>query len=66
MHSSFRRATSRALAAFAAAALLVGVPAAGALAGDLKSGPEVGKTIPGPFHPLNVTGAKAGEKHCLV
>ena len=40
--------------------------AAGALAGDLKSGPEVGKNIPGPFHPLNVTGAKAGEKFCQV
>ena len=41
--------------------------AAGAVAGDsLKSGPPVGKSIPGPFHPLNVTGAKAGEKHCLV
>ena len=38
-----------------------------ATAGDaLKSGPPVGKNIPGPFHPLNLTGAKAGEKHCLV
>ena len=37
------------------------------VAGDaLKSGPAVGKNIPGPFHPLNVTGEKAGEKHCLV
>ena len=39
---------------------------AGVLAGDLKSGPEVGKELPGPFHPLNVNGAKAGEKNCLV
>ena len=40
---------------------------ASVVAGDaLKSGPAVGKTIPGPFHPLNVTGAQAGEKHCLV
>jgi len=31
-----------------------------------QSGPKVGERIPGPFHPLNVTGAKAGEKHCLV
>jgi hypothetical protein len=39
----------------------------GVLAGDsLKSGPAVGKNIPGPFHPLNVTGSQAGEKHCLV
>ena len=37
------------------------------VAGDsLKSGPSVGTTIPGAFHPLNITGAKAGEKHCLV
>lgn len=40
--------------------------AAAALAGDLKSGPEVGKNIPGPFHPLNINGSKAGEKNCLV
>jgi hypothetical protein len=32
----------------------------------LKSGPEVGKNIPGPFHPTNITGAQAGKKHCLV
>jgi hypothetical protein len=32
----------------------------------LKSGPQVGKAIPGPFHPLNCTGSKAGEKFCLV
>ena len=29
------------------------------------SGPQVGKAVPGPFHPLNVTGAKAGKKNCL-
>jgi hypothetical protein len=39
----------------------------GAMAGDtLKSGPPVGKNIPGPFHPLNITGGQAGQKHCLV
>lgn len=32
---------------------------------NLKSGPQVGQTVPGPFHPLNVTGQWAGEKHCL-
>src|SRR5436305_1873849 len=32
---------------------------------NLKSGPQVGDTVPGPFHPLNVTGPKAGEKNCL-
>ncbi len=32
----------------------------------LKSGPQVGQTIPGPFNPLNVTGPSAGEKACQV
>jgi hypothetical protein len=37
-----------------------------ALAGEgLLSGPQVGQTVPGPFHPLNVTGADAGNKVCL-
>jgi hypothetical protein len=31
----------------------------------IKSGPQVGEKLAGPFHPLNVTGEKAGEKHCL-
>jgi hypothetical protein len=31
----------------------------------LKSGPQVGQEVPGPFHPLNCTGAAAGQKHCL-
>jgi hypothetical protein len=31
----------------------------------LVSGPQVDQTVPGPFHPLNVTGKAAGEKHCL-
>ena len=49
--------------AFAAIALVVtGVYAADAL----QSGPQVGKEIPGPFHPLNVTGHSAGKKNCLV
>lgn len=35
-------------------------------AGDaVKSGPQVGELLPGPFHPFNVTGEHAGEKHCL-
>ena len=38
-----------------------------AFAGEaLKSGPQTGADIPGPFHPTNVTGAQAGKKHCLV
>jgi hypothetical protein len=37
------------------------------LAGEnLQSGPLVGKNVPGAFHPLNVTGAYAGKKQCLV
>lgn len=35
-------------------------------ADDLKSGPPVGKNIPGAFHPLNITGGSAGQKNCLV
>lgn len=31
----------------------------------VKSGPQVGEEVPGPFHPLNVTGTHAGKKHCL-
>jgi hypothetical protein len=31
----------------------------------LVSGPQVDQRVPGPFHPLNVTGAAAGEKFCL-
>jgi hypothetical protein len=29
------------------------------------SGPQVGAEVPGPFHPLNVTGSAAGKKNCL-
>lgn len=37
-----------------------------ALAGEpIKSGPQVGEDLPGPFHPLNVTGDNAGEKACI-
>ena len=42
------------------------VVAAGVYAeGTAKSGPEVGKMVPGPFHPFNVTGEHAGQKACL-
>jgi len=51
------------MGAFAVAALVAtGVFAAEAL----ESGPQVGKDIPGPFHPLNITGASAGQKNCLI
>ena len=32
----------------------------------LKSGPQPGDMVPGPFHPLNVTGDNAGQKACQV
>jgi hypothetical protein len=42
--------------------VLVGAVAA---AENVKSGPQVGKPVPGPFEPFNVTGPNAGEKFCL-
>ena len=33
--------------------------------GVVKSGPKVGEDVPGPFHPLNVTGESKGKKACL-
>lgn len=46
-------------------ALMVGVVTASDRAEKLVSGPQVDQKVPGPFHPLNVTGEKAGEKFCL-
>src|SRR5436190_1890321 len=49
----------------------LGLLASGGMSGEpakstpVKSGPQVGEKVPGPFHPLNVTGAYAGQKHCL-
>jgi len=31
----------------------------------LKSGPQVGQKVPGPFRPLNINGEAAGQKFCL-
>ena len=31
----------------------------------VKSGPQVGEKVPGPFHPLNINGEQAGKKNCL-
>jgi hypothetical protein len=45
-----------------ALALVAGVVYA---AGSVQSGPQAGEQLAGPFHPLNVTGEKAGEKNCL-
>ena len=35
-------------------------------ADPVKSGPEPGAVLPGPFHPLNINGPYAGNPHCLV
>ncbi len=51
---------------FAAAVLGLAVAVGSTLAGgQLKSGPQVGELLPGPFEPFNVTGDKAGQKNCL-
>lgn len=46
-----------------AAAVVVGLSSI-AFGADLKSGPQTGEEVPGPFKPLNVTGANKGEKFC--
>ena len=53
--------------------LLLGVPLAAvalvvsaAVAGDLKSGPQVGGKIFTPFNPLHANGPDEGKKVCLV
>jgi hypothetical protein len=51
------------LGASLAVALLAGSVVA---AESLQSGPQAGKPVPGPFHPLNITGSDAGQKACLV
>ncbi len=49
------------------ASLAVALLASSVVAAEgLKSGPQPGKAIPGPFHPLNVTGSGAGKKVCQV
>ena len=51
-------------AVFVCAAALVMV--ANVSAGEaVKSGPQTGEQVPGPFHPLNINGASAGQKNCL-
>jgi len=47
------------------AAAVVMVLGGAVAAADLKSGPQVGEDVPGPFHPLNVNGEDAGKKACL-
>jgi hypothetical protein len=54
--------THRVVALAVACALLV---AGTALAESIKSGPQAGEELAGPFHPLNVNGEQAGKKNCL-
>src|SRR5262245_59550896 len=49
---------------FLVAAVVIAMGGA-ALAADLKSGPQTGEKVPGPFHPLNVNGEDAGKTACL-
>jgi len=46
-------------------AILVLALAGGSFAADLRSGPQPGDKVPGPFEPLNVNGDDAGRKQCL-
>jgi hypothetical protein len=49
-----------------AVAFLVALSAGLVLAAEtIKSGPQVGEDLKGPFHPLNITGEQAGKKACL-
>ncbi len=50
---------------FLTSVAVVAMVAGFAAAGDLKSGPQEGQKVPGPFHPFNVTGDDAGKKQCL-
>ena len=54
-----------AVAALAVATLTYVLTSVNAADAPMKSGPQAGDKVPGPFHPLNVTGEQAGEKYCL-
>lgn len=48
------------------AAFLVALLSSGmVVAGSVKSGPQAGEKVPGPYKPLNVTGPGAGQAACL-
>ncbi|HEV8061764.1 MAG TPA: hypothetical protein VGP68_17940 [Gemmataceae bacterium] len=51
-----------AASAFAVLALLAGAIVASE---KIASGPQTGEEVPGPFHPMNITGDMAGQKQCL-
>ena len=47
------------------AAAVVAVLGSAVVAAELKSGPQTGDKVPGPFHPLNINGDEAGKHYCL-
>jgi hypothetical protein len=47
------------------AAAVVAVLGGAVFAAEIKSGPQAGESVPGPFHPLNINGDDAGKKACL-
>jgi hypothetical protein len=53
------------LSHFAALAVALFVGSAIAEEKAIKSGPQAGEELAGPFHPLNVNGKSAGKKFCL-
>jgi len=48
-----------------AVALAVGLSWADDKSKPIKSGPQPGEELAGPFHPLNINGKAAGKKFCL-
>ncbi len=62
----FRRLYMNLFRMFAVCTLGLGLVIGSIQAADaVKSGPQVEEKVPGPFHPLNVTGENAGQKSCL-
>jgi type IV secretory pathway VirJ component len=53
------------MVAFGLAFAMVAGSALAERAAALKSGPQAGEELAGPFHPLNCNGKAAGKKHCL-
>lgn len=51
----------------AGASLAAALLACSAFAAEtLKSGPQPGDNVPGPFHVLNINGDAAGKKNCQI
>ncbi|MCE9532171.1 MAG: hypothetical protein K8T89_13785 [Planctomycetes bacterium] len=45
--------------------IVLGFASVATAAEPVKSGPQVGDKVPGPFEPFNVTGMNAGEESCI-